>query len=82
MWFVGFAALLALVFYRPNPILLIILLLAGSELLRRWRMRGLPQMQEYYRVAPHRRLLMGALYFGLAVALVFGMHATHVPHTS
>ena len=80
MWFLGFAALLALVFYRPNPLLIIILLVAGSELWRRWQMRRYPQMQEYYRVAPHRRLLMGMLYFGLAALLVFGMHATHVPH--
>jgi Zn-dependent protease len=81
LWFVGFLALLALVFYRPNPILIIILLLAGSELWRRWQLRHVPQMQEYYRVEPHRRLAMGLLYFGLAVALVFGMHATHVPHS-
>ena len=79
MWFVGFAGLLALVFYRPNPILIIILLLAASELWRRWQLRHHPQMQEYYRVSPQRRLLMGLLYFGLAAALVFGMHATHVP---
>jgi Zn-dependent protease len=81
MWFLGFGALLALVFYRPNPLLIIILLLAASELWRRWQLRHLPQMQEYYRVAPHRRLLMGLLYFGLAAALVFGMHATHVPRS-
>jgi Zn-dependent protease len=81
LWFAGFVALLALVIYRPNPILIIILLLAGSELWRRWQLRGFPQMQEYYRVAPHRRLIMGLLYFGLAAALVFGMHATHVPHS-
>src|SRR6266516_394282 len=81
MWFVGLAALLALVFYRPNPILIIILVLAASELWRRWQMRRHPQMQEYYRVAPHRRLIIGLLYFGLAAALVFGMHATHVPHS-
>ena len=79
--FIGFGALLALVFYRPNPILIIILLLAGSELWRRWQLRGHPQMQEYYRVAPHLRLIMGLLYFALAAALVFGMHATHVPHS-
>jgi len=81
MWFIGFGALLALVFYRPNPILIIILLLAASELWRRWQVRRHPQMQEYYRVAPHRRLIIGLLYFGLAAALVFGMHATHVPHS-
>jgi Zn-dependent protease len=80
LWFVGFLGLLALVIYRPNPILIIILLLAGSELWRRWQLRRHPQMQEYYRVSPGRRLVIGLLYFGLAAALVFGMHATHVPH--
>ena len=80
LWFAGFLALVALVIFRPNPILIIILLLAGSELWRRWQLRHHPEMQEYYRVAPHRRLIMGLLYFGLAAALVFGMHATHVPH--
>jgi Zn-dependent protease len=80
LWLLGFLGLLALVVYRPNPILIIILLLAGSELWRRWQMRRIPQSQEYYRVEPHRRFLIGLLYFGLAAALVFGMHATHVPH--
>jgi Zn-dependent protease len=81
LWFAGFLALLALVNYRPNPILIIILLLAGSELWRRWQMRRLPQMREYYRVRPHQRLFIGLLYFGLAAALALGMHATHVPHS-
>jgi Zn-dependent protease len=80
MWFVGLLGLLALVVYEPNPILIVILLLAGSELWGRWRMRRSPQMRTYYRVRPHQRLLMGVLYFGLAAALVLGMHATHVPH--
>jgi hypothetical protein len=81
LWFIGFVGLLALVIYQPNPILIVILLLAGSELWRRWQTRRLPQMREYYRVRPHQRLIMGLLYFGLAAALVLGMQATHVPHT-
>jgi Zn-dependent protease len=81
LWLAGFLGLIALVVYTPNPILIVILLLGGSELWRRWRLRRLPQMQEYYRVRPHQRVLMGLLYFGLAAALVLGMHATHVPHT-
>lgn len=80
LWFVGLLGLLALVLYAPNPILILILLLAGSELWARWRTRRSPQMRAYYRVRPHQRLLMGVLYFGLAAALVLGMHATHVPH--
>jgi hypothetical protein len=38
-------------------------------------------MHDYYRVRPHQRLIIGLLYFGLAGALVLGMHATHVPHS-
>ncbi len=81
LWLAGFVGLVALVIYRPNPLLIIILLLAGSELWRRWQTRHHPQMQEYYRVEKHRRLLVGLLYFGLAALLVLGMHATHVPRT-
>jgi Zn-dependent protease len=81
LWFLGFLALLALVIYQPNPVLILILLLAGSELRRRWRMRRLPQLREYYRVRPHQRLIVALIYFGLAAALVLGMHATHVPHS-
>jgi Zn-dependent protease len=81
LWFAGFLALLALVIYRPNAILIVILLFAGSELWRRWKTRRVPQMQEYYRVRPHQRLFIGLAYFGLAAALAIGMHATHVPHS-
>jgi Zn-dependent protease len=81
MWFLGLVALLGLVLYRPNPILIIILIFAGSELWRRWKMRRHPEMQEYYKVKPHQRAIIGVLYFGLAAALVLGMHATHVPHS-
>ena len=37
MWFVGFGALLALLFVAPNPILILILLLGGMETWRRWK---------------------------------------------
>ncbi len=79
VWSLGFLGLVALVIYRPNPLLIIILLFAASELWRRWKLRHHPQMQEYYRVKPAQRAIIGLLYFGLAAALVFGMHATHVP---
>jgi Zn-dependent protease len=79
MWFLGFLALVALVVYRPNPLLIIIVLFAATELRRRWKLRHRPQMQDYYRVKPAQRAIVGLLYFGLAGALVFGMHATQVP---
>ena len=80
-WFLGVLALVGLVILRPNPILILILIVAANEVWHRWQMRKLPQVQAYYRVAPQRRLTMGLFYFGLAAALVLGMHATHVPHS-
>jgi len=81
LWLFGVLGLLGLVILRPNPILILILLVAANETWHRWKMRRLPEAQAYYKVEPHRRLIMGLLYFGLAAALVLGMHATHVPRT-
>ena len=81
MWFVGFGALLVLVFTLPfNPVLLIVVLFGGFELYRRWQLRksGSVAQAAYYRVAPRHRLLVGAVYIGLAAALAFGMSETHV----
>ena len=78
MWWLGVLGLLALVVYRPNPILILILLLSASEIWHRWQLRKLPQAQDYYRVAPHRRLGDRGRHSALPPRLVFGMHATHV----
>jgi Zn-dependent protease len=80
MWFLGFGALVALEFKYPNPILLIILLFGGMETWRRWQQRKTGSLEQaaYYRVAPRHRVLVGAVYIGLIVALAFGMHETHI----
>jgi Zn-dependent protease len=80
MWFLGFGALVALEFKYPNPILLIILLFGGMETWRRWQQRKTRSLEQaaYYRVAPRHRVLVGAVYIGLIVALAFGMHETHI----
>ena len=39
MWFVGLAAMVGVAFVFPNPIILMILLLAGIETWRRWKAR-------------------------------------------
>jgi Zn-dependent protease len=80
MWFVGFGALVAMVFIFPNPILLIIILFGGIETWRRWKQRKSRSLEQaaYYRVSPRNRLLVAAVYIGLIVALAFGMHETHI----
>jgi Zn-dependent protease len=80
MWFVGFAALIALLFVVPNPILFIVVFFGGMETWRRWKLRKSRSLEQaaYYRVSPRNRLLVGAVYVGLIVALAFGMYATHI----
>ncbi len=81
MWFAGLGVLVALVFLDPgNPILLIIVLFAAFQTWHRWQQRKTRSLQQaaYYRVAPRHRLIVAAVYVGLIVALVFGMHETHI----
>jgi hypothetical protein len=64
----------------PNPILLLIVLLAGYETYRRWKQRKTRSLEQaaYYRVSPRNRLLVGAVYIGLIVLLALGMHQAHI----
>ena len=78
MWLVGFAALAALTFAFPNPIMPLILLLGGLETWRRWSRRKTPESQEYHRVAAHHRVLVAAVYLGLIALLAVGMTHTHL----
>jgi Zn-dependent protease len=77
-WFVGIVGLVALVFVSPNPILILIALLGGMELWRRWRARNTPEGQAYYKVEPKHRVLVALAYFGLIAVLTAGMAATFV----
>ena len=83
MWFVGLAAMVAFAIAFPNPIILLILLLAGFETWRRWKERraGGEQSAAYYSVSRGQRLAVGVVYIGLIAALVLGMDATHLERT-
>jgi Zn-dependent protease len=78
MWFVGFALLLAVGIAYPNPVVILILVLGGLETYRRFKGRKNPTQQAYYRVAPKTRILIAAVYVGLAITLVAAMDATHL----
>jgi Zn-dependent protease len=83
MWFVGFGALVTLEFITPNPILLIICVVAGYDLYHRWQKRRSPTATQtaYYRVSPRNRIIIGAAYLGLIALLAVGMHFTYVHRT-
>ena len=79
IWAVGLIGLLGLAVRWHNPILYIIIFLGALELWRRWKIRRSPEAQAYYRVAPWQRVVIACAYVGLAILLVVGMNATHVP---
>lgn len=81
MWFVGFGAIAVVGVLHPNPIIFLILLFGGMETWRRWQDRRSPEARRYYAVPGRTRFLVGAVYVGLAVALVLGMDATHLVRT-
>jgi Zn-dependent protease len=83
MWFVGFAALIPLLFFFPNPIFLIIILFAGYETYTRWKRRraGGAREEAYYRVRPVHRAIVAGVYLSLIALLVIGMQAMTLPRT-
>ena len=78
VWLIGFAALVGLLFIAPNPILILIVLVVGFELYRRWQERGSPEALAYYDIKPWQRVAVAVGYFALAALLVLGMDASHV----
>jgi Zn-dependent protease len=82
-WLAGLAVIAAAAIAFPNPVILIILLLAGMETWRRLKARraGGDADAAYYRVAPRHRALVAAVYIGLIAALAVGMDATHIART-
>jgi Zn-dependent protease len=83
MWFLGFAAMVPLAIVFPSPVILLILLFAGYETYKRWKLRrsGDPRQEAYYRVSRRNRALVALVYLSLIALLVAGMHATLLPRS-
>ena len=76
LWFVGLLMMVGLVVVNPNPLLLIIVLIGGLDLWRRWRERG--DAGDYYRLSVGQRVAVGVVYLGLVAVLALAMSATYV----
>jgi Zn-dependent protease len=73
MWLVGVVIVGAMLFAHFNFILLVIILLSAPRLLMLFRAKT-DEEKRFFEVTPRRRLVMAALYFGLALFLVAAMH--------
>jgi Zn-dependent protease len=76
LWFGGLVVMVGLVVVSFNPLLLVIVILGGLDLWRRWRERG--QAADYYRLPAWQRVTVGVVYLGLAAVLAFAMSASYV----
>src|SRR5919199_4020832 len=79
-WLLGILMTVALLVVQPNIILILIALVGGSELWRRWRMRNTPEGQAYNKIETRHRVMVGLVYFGLIAVLALLMAVTHVPN--
>src|SRR3954452_13203118 len=79
VWLVGLAGLLAMLYFFPSPIVIMILLLGGMESWRRWQLRNTPEGRAYHQIPTRTRVLVAAVYLALIVALAVGVSATHLP---
>jgi hypothetical protein len=77
IWVLGLVGLLALMLYHPNFVIMIILILGGTEAWRRFRGRNTAESRAYYTLTRQQRQIMTLAYFGLIALLVLGMHATY-----
>jgi Zn-dependent protease len=81
VWGLGLLLVLGLVIVRPNPILILILVVGGMEVYRRWKSRNSPQFASYYRVTAAQRATIATVYFGLAGLLAVAMYELrNIPH--
>lgn len=79
LWLVGMPVLLAYFFYRPNPMLLLIALLAAPQLwsvLKGEHQQNVPE--GYYQVPLEQRIQYGCYYLGLLAFLATMSHDVHL----
>ena len=75
IWFVGLLMMVALLVVSPNPILVLIVVVGGLDLWRRWRARG--EAAEYYRLPVRQRVAVAVVYIGLIATLALAVSATY-----
>jgi len=77
VWFAGFAGLIALTVFFPNPILLLVLLFGGLESWRRWKARKTPESRAFHKIPTRTRVAVAAVYLLLAALLAAGVSETY-----
>lgn len=78
IWFLGVPLMLAMMFYRPSPLLILIVILALPALRQAWKYDpNSPENRAYYSAPVSVKTEYGLFYLGLAAFLAVMTDATH-----
>lgn len=78
MWLLGVPVLVALFFWRPSPLLVLMALLAAPQVMKAFKYDpGAPENLQYYAVSLEHKVTYGALYVALAGYLAVMSHDVH-----
>jgi len=78
VWFITWLAMVALAIYTLQPIIFLIAIIGGFEMLGR---RKNPERARYHQVRPRHRLAVAAVYLALVLVTGFGTAELYVPHS-
>jgi Zn-dependent protease len=79
LWIAGYVIMGAYLIYRPNLILIIVMVMGLRRLFSLFRPKTAEQ-RRYFEVTTPQRFVMATMYFGLIVLLLIGMDLTNIPH--
>lgn len=78
IWLLGVPLLLALFYYRPSPLLIVIALFAAPQVLKALRYDPkAPENAAYYSASAETKIVYGVFYLGLAAALALMSFDVH-----
>jgi Zn-dependent protease len=78
VWFLGVPLLLALMLYRPSPMLVVVVILAVPQLMKAWQYDPkAPENVAYYGVPLQTKLEYGIAYLALAALLAVMTYDVH-----
>jgi Zn-dependent protease len=78
IWLLGVPLLVALFFYRPSPILILMAVIAAPQVVRAWRYDPkAPENAAYYSVKAETKLWYGLFYIGLAAFTALMSYDVH-----
>jgi Zn-dependent protease len=78
IWFLGVPVLLALFYYRPSPMLILVAVMAAPQLWSAWKYDpNAPENQAYYSISKQDRFTYASFYIVLLVLLALMTHDVH-----